>query len=68
VVQEDTKEVGLVALVDLRVERVDILHLSVPMHHLRGFLVRYIYSSRGTTTGISRAGKRTTGSGEGSAT
>jgi hypothetical protein len=45
--QEDTREVGLVALVDLRVERVDIPLLYVPIHHLGGFPDRYIHSSRG---------------------
>jgi len=47
VVQEDTKEVVLVVPVDLKVEQVGILHLSVPIHHLGGFLDLYIRSSRG---------------------
>jgi hypothetical protein len=47
VVQEDTREVGPVALVDLRAERVHKLHLSEYIHHLGGFLDLYIHSSRG---------------------
>jgi hypothetical protein len=47
VVQEDTREVGPVAPVDLRAERVDILHLSVLIHHLGGFPDRYVRSYRG---------------------
>jgi hypothetical protein len=45
--QEDTREVGPVAPVDLREERVDIPLLSMPIHHLGGFPNRYIRSSRG---------------------
>jgi hypothetical protein len=48
VVQEVTKEVGPVGPMDLRVERVDILHSFVPIHHLGRFLDRYIRCSRGT--------------------
>jgi hypothetical protein len=47
VVQEDTREVGPMAPVDLTVVRVDTLHLSVPIHHLGAFLDLYIHSSRG---------------------
>jgi hypothetical protein len=36
-----------VDLVDLRVERLDIPLLYVPIHHLRGFLDHYIHSSKG---------------------
>jgi hypothetical protein len=46
VVQEDTREAGLVAPVDLRVEQVDTLHLFEPIHHLGGFPNLYIHSSR----------------------
>jgi hypothetical protein len=46
VVQEDTREVGPVAPVDLRAERVHTLHLSEPIHHLGGFPDLYIHSSR----------------------
>ena len=52
VVQEDTREVGPVDPVDLRVERVDTLHLSVPIHHLGGFPDHYIHSSRGDNQGM----------------
>jgi hypothetical protein len=45
--QEDTRDVGPVAPVDIRAKRVDILLLSVPLHHLRGFPDCYIHSSRG---------------------
>jgi hypothetical protein len=45
--QEDTREVGPVAPVDLRVVREDIPRLSVPIHHLGGFTDHYIHSSRG---------------------
>jgi hypothetical protein len=46
VVQEDTREVGPMAPVDLKAERVDTLHLSVPIH-LGGFPNHYIRNSRG---------------------
>ena len=45
--QEDTREVGPVALVDLRAERVNTLHLSEPIHYLGGFPDLYIHSFRG---------------------
>jgi hypothetical protein len=47
VVQEDTREVLSVVPMDLRAERVDILHLSVHIHPLGGFLDLYIHKSRG---------------------
>jgi hypothetical protein len=46
VVQEDTREVGLVALVDLKVELVHTLHQCEPTHRLRGFPDLYTHSSR----------------------
>jgi hypothetical protein len=64
VVQEDTREVGPVASVDLRVERVDILHLSMPIHRLEDSLT-FISAVPG---GTARAGRRTTRTGTGNAT
>jgi hypothetical protein len=47
VVQEDTREVGLVAPIDLRAERVHTLHQYEAIHHLGGFPNLYIHISRG---------------------
>jgi hypothetical protein len=46
VVLEDTREVGPVAPMDLRAERVHTLHLYEPIHHLGGFPDLFIHSSR----------------------
>jgi hypothetical protein len=64
VVQEDTGEVVPVALMDLRAEGIDILHLYMPIHHLRGFHDRYIHISRGEA----KTSRRTSRTGAGSAT
>jgi hypothetical protein len=46
VVQEDTREVGPVAPVDLRAELVHTLHQSKPTNCLGGFPDLYTHSSR----------------------
>jgi hypothetical protein len=46
VVEEDTREVGLVAPVDLRAELVHTFHQSEPTHHLGGFPDLYTHNSR----------------------
>jgi hypothetical protein len=46
VVQEDTREVGPVALVDIRTELVHTFHQYKPMHRLRGFPDLYTHNSR----------------------
>ena len=45
-VQEDTKEVGPMAPVDLRMELVHTLHQYEPTHRLGGFPNLYTHSSR----------------------
>ena len=45
VVQEDTREVGPVALVDLRARLVQTLHQSELTHRLGGFPDLYTHSS-----------------------
>jgi hypothetical protein len=67
VVQEDTREVESVVLVNLRVEQVSILHLSIPIHHVGGFLDLFIHSSKRTTAGTGRVDRRTIGTGAGNA-
>jgi hypothetical protein len=46
VVQEDTREVGLVAPMDLKVELVHTLHQSKPTHCLGGLLNLYTRISK----------------------
>jgi hypothetical protein len=46
VIQEDTREMGPVAPVDLKAELVHTLHQSEPTHRLGGFPDLYTHSSR----------------------
>jgi len=68
VVQEDTREVGLVAPVDLRAGLVQTLHQSKLTHRLGGFPAIIPTVPGRTVIGTAMADRRAVGSGTGGAT